>query len=109
VKTLAGAAILCRTTGTNGRTIGIAEAGHLTAERLIALLASVEGVTELVTHPGVGVSGYAHWRYAWDAETAALCDARVRTAIEERGIMLVAPSVVTFARPCALNSRDGVQ
>jgi chitin disaccharide deacetylase len=81
--------------GTNDRAIGIAEAGHLTADRIIALLEQVSGLTELVTHPGIGVGGYAHWRYAWDAETAALCDPRVKAAIAERGIALVAPSAVS--------------
>jgi predicted glycoside hydrolase/deacetylase ChbG (UPF0249 family) len=78
--------------GTNDRTIGIAEAGHLKAERLIELLDYVDGVTELVTHPGIHVGGYAHWRYEWDAETAALCDPRVREAIAAKGIALVGPS-----------------
>jgi len=84
--------------GANDRTIGIAEAGHLKAERLIALLDHVDGVTELVTHPGLNVSGYGHWRYEWDAETAALCDPRVREAISARGIALVRPSSVRRAK-----------
>jgi predicted glycoside hydrolase/deacetylase ChbG (UPF0249 family) len=74
------------------RTIGIAEAGHLTADRIIELLDFVDDTTELVTHPGVGVSGYAHWRYDWETETRALRDPRVREAIASRGIRLVAPS-----------------
>lgn len=74
------------------RTIGVAEAGHLNANRIIELLDHVEGVTELVSHPGVGVTGYAHWGYQWDEETRALCDARVREAIAARGIQLVTPS-----------------
>src|SRR5258706_13795818 len=51
--------------GTNDRTIGIVEAGHLTADRLLALLGDVEGGTELVTHPGGHVRGYAHWAHEW--------------------------------------------
>ncbi len=78
-------------TFTNGRTIGIMEAGHLTAARIIDLLQHVQGTTELVTHPGLGVDAYPHWRYAWDAETAALCDPRVRKAIADRGIELTGP------------------
>jgi predicted glycoside hydrolase/deacetylase ChbG (UPF0249 family) len=74
-------------------TIGVMEAGHLTADVILRLLDHVDGLTELVTHPGVGVTGY-DWRYAWDAETHALCDPRLEQAIAERGIMLVAPSVV---------------
>ena len=80
------------------RTIGVAEAGHLTAERIIELLDHVEGVTELVTHPGIGVTGYAHWRYAWDEETRALCDPRLREAIVARGIELLAPSYLSCDR-----------
>jgi predicted glycoside hydrolase/deacetylase ChbG (UPF0249 family) len=82
-----------RAHGKNDHTIGVAEAGHLTAERIVELLEYVEGVTELVTHPGVGVSRfYAHWGYAWDEETRALCDPRVREALGARHIKLVAPS-----------------
>src|SRR5437763_7454952 len=76
----------------NQYTIGVMEAGHLTADRIIDLLPFVEGTTELVTHPGVAVDAYEHWNYAWDAEAAALCDPRVRAAIADRGIALVAPS-----------------
>ncbi|HEV2719060.1 MAG TPA: ChbG/HpnK family deacetylase [Thermoanaerobaculia bacterium] len=77
-----------------GNTIGVMEAGHLTAPRIVDLLDHVRGITELVTHPGVGVTRYPHWRYAWDEETRALCDPRVRDEIVTRGIELVAPSHV---------------
>ncbi len=76
----------------NDLTIGIMEAGHLTAARIVALLQHADRTTELVTHPGIGVDAYPHWRYAWDKETAALCDRRVREAIANRGIELIAPS-----------------
>jgi predicted glycoside hydrolase/deacetylase ChbG (UPF0249 family) len=79
------------------RTIGVAEAGHLTAARIVELLDHVDGVTELVAHPGVGVSGYAHWGYAWDEETRALCDPRVLDAVRARGIELIAPSALRSA------------
>jgi predicted glycoside hydrolase/deacetylase ChbG (UPF0249 family) len=75
-------------------TIGIADAGHLNADRIIDLLDFVDDTTELVTHPGVGVRGYSHWRYDWETETRALCDPRVREAIAVRGIQLVVPSNV---------------
>ncbi len=88
-------AMLTPSGGANDRAIGIAEAGHLTAPRIIELLDDVDGVTELVTHPGLSVAGYGHWRYAWDAETAALCDPQLKTAIAARAIALVAPSEVT--------------
>jgi predicted glycoside hydrolase/deacetylase ChbG (UPF0249 family) len=74
------------------RTIGVADAGHLTAERIIALLDYVSEVTELVAHPGLDVAGYSHWHYEWNRETAALCDPRVREAIAEKNIELIAPS-----------------
>jgi predicted glycoside hydrolase/deacetylase ChbG (UPF0249 family) len=76
---------------TNDRTIGVSVAGHL--HDVVPLLDHVEGVTELVTHPGMGVSGYA-WGYEWERETAALCDPRLREALAARGIELIAPSAV---------------
>jgi len=78
----------------NDITIGIMEAGHLTAARIVALLQHADRTTELVTHPGIGVDAYAHWRYAWDDETAALCDRSVREAITNRGIELTRPSQI---------------
>ena len=90
-------AILNRLAGEGARrhtTIGVAEAGHLTAERIVALVDFVNDTTELVTHPGVNVSGYAHWNYDWSGETRALCDARVREGIAKKNIELVAPSQV---------------
>src|SRR3954465_11165142 len=70
--------------GSGGSTIGIMEADHLTADGIIDLLQHVDGTTELVTHRGVGVDAYPHWRYAWDAETEALCDPRLRSFIADR-------------------------
>jgi len=77
--------------GTNDRTIGVANAGHLDAAQILELLDYVDGLTELVTHPGIAVTRYPHWRYEWDQETAALCDPRVREAIAARGIELARP------------------
>jgi chitin disaccharide deacetylase len=76
----------------NEWTIGIENAGHLDTTTIIRLLDDVEDVTELVTHPGADVRGYAHWNYAWTRETAALCDPAVRSAIQSRGIELTKPS-----------------
>ncbi len=81
-----------RSRGSNDYTIGVADAGHL--HDIEPLLDSVDGVTELVVHPGVGVDAYRHWRYEWDAETKALCDPALRPAIAARGIELIAPSDV---------------
>src|SRR5688572_11515383 len=77
-RTLAIAALSAlgrRARGTNQRTIGVAGAGHLLD--IVPLLGHVDGITELVTHPGVAVDGY-DWGYDWDAETRALCDPNLR-------------------------------
>jgi predicted glycoside hydrolase/deacetylase ChbG (UPF0249 family) len=89
-----GLSALGRRVDRSRRTIGVVEAGHLTAAAIIRLLDHVEGTTELVTHPGLAVDGY-DWGYAWDAETAALCDPQVRAAIAERGIELITPSIAS--------------
>jgi predicted glycoside hydrolase/deacetylase ChbG (UPF0249 family) len=75
---------------TNDGTIGAAIAGHL--EDVTPLLDHVDGVTELVTHPGVGVLGYARWGYEWDRETRALCAPGLREEIARRGIELKTPA-----------------
>lgn len=75
---------------TNDRTVGVADAGRLRDVR--ALFDSVEGVTELVTHPGIGVDAYPEWGYAWEDETRALCAPGLRDELSARGIELVAPS-----------------
>jgi predicted glycoside hydrolase/deacetylase ChbG (UPF0249 family) len=81
-----------RTAGlTNDRTIGVAIAGHL--QDVVPLLDHVQGVTELVTHPGIGVDGYT-WGYDWDRETRALCAPRLPEELAVRGITLAAPSRV---------------
>jgi predicted glycoside hydrolase/deacetylase ChbG (UPF0249 family) len=82
------------TLGSGGSTIGVMEAGHLTADRIIDLLKHVRGTTELVAHPGVAVDAYPHWNYEWDAETEALSDPRVRKAIADRGVELITPSAL---------------
>ena len=74
---------------TNDRTVGVAGAGHL--DDVVPLLDHVEGVTELVTHPGIAVGRYG-WGYDWDRETRALCDVRLRDELQIRGIELIAPS-----------------
>jgi chitin disaccharide deacetylase len=79
-----------RTAGlTNDRTIGVAIAGHL--DDVVPLLDHVEGVTELVTHPGLGVDRYG-WGYDWERETRALCDPRLREAAARRMIALATPA-----------------
>jgi len=84
----------CRT---NDRTIGVTHAGHLSTASLISVLddvAGVNGVTELVCHPGVAESELHEaydWDYEWEAETRALCDPALREAIAARGIELATP------------------
>ncbi|HEX8617535.1 MAG TPA: ChbG/HpnK family deacetylase [Thermoanaerobaculia bacterium] len=74
---------------TNARTIGVSIAGHL--DDVVPLLDHVQGVTELVTHPGIGVTGY-DWQYEWERETRALCAAGLRDELAKRNIELIAPS-----------------
>jgi hopanoid biosynthesis associated protein HpnK len=74
------------------RTVGVVEAGGLTVEKLARILKDVEGLTELVCHPGLGDETLAaayDWGYGWDRETAALCDPRVKEMMRERGIELM--------------------
>ena len=78
--------------GKNDRTIGVMEAGHVTDIR--PLLGDVEGVTELVMHPGIAVGAYAHWNYDWEAETRALCDPQLREELARRSIELIPPGKV---------------
>ncbi|HEX6100865.1 MAG TPA: ChbG/HpnK family deacetylase [Thermoanaerobaculia bacterium] len=75
---------------TNDRTVGVAVAGHL--DDVVPLLDHVEGVTELVTHPGLGVTGYPAWGYDWDRETRALCAPGLRDELANRGIALTTPA-----------------
>jgi predicted glycoside hydrolase/deacetylase ChbG (UPF0249 family) len=73
------------------RTVGVVEAGGLTVERLSRILEGVEGLTELVCHPGLGdeaLSAEYDWGYGWDRETAALCDPRLPELLRSRGIEL---------------------
>lgn len=80
---------------TNERTIGVTNAGRVAAVAdLISLLDEVDGLTELVVHPGLGESELHEaydWGYAWQAETTALCDPALREAIAARGIELATP------------------
>lgn len=73
------------------RTVGVLDAGRLTPRRLGRILADVDGVTELVCHPGLGDEELAKaydWGYGWDEETAALCDPAVEKALRSEGIRL---------------------
>ena len=73
------------------RTVGILDAGRLTAQRLVQILQDVEGTTELVCHPGIDDSALAaeyDWGYGWDRETAALCDERVKKDLQRSKVTL---------------------
>jgi len=73
------------------RTVGVMAAGHLNPARLRRCLDLVEGVTGLVCHPGLGRAELAaayDWGYAWEEETAALCDPGLPELLRERGISL---------------------
>jgi predicted glycoside hydrolase/deacetylase ChbG (UPF0249 family) len=84
---------------TNRDTIGVAEAGHLTTERLIRLLERVGPATELVCHPAVaddGLSRRYRWKYDWAAELEALCSDQVRRALNAASIQLIRPSDLSY-------------
>ncbi|MHB0969593.1 MAG: carbohydrate deacetylase [Thermoanaerobaculia bacterium] len=90
-----GVAVVC------DHTLGIAEAGHLTEERIIRLLDAVEGLTELVVHPATDTDDlrkHYPWGYAWEGETAALCSPLLREEIASRGIVLTSPSGAVASR-----------
>lgn len=73
------------------RTVGVRVAGHLNPARLRRCLDLVEGVTELVCHPGLGNAELAaayDWGYDWEEETAALMDPALPGLLQERGICL---------------------
>jgi predicted glycoside hydrolase/deacetylase ChbG (UPF0249 family) len=64
-------------------------AQHISVDALIALLDKLpEGVTELGCHPGMDVVLNTMYRGEREVELNTLCDPRVRTAIDERGIRL---------------------
>jgi predicted glycoside hydrolase/deacetylase ChbG (UPF0249 family) len=73
-------------------TPGLAVAGRLDTAGLLALLRTVEGLAEIVVHPGVdraAISRDYDWGYLWDDETAALCSPAARDALPALGIELV--------------------
>jgi chitin disaccharide deacetylase len=73
------------------RTVGVLDAGRLTLRCLVRILADVEGVTELVCHPGLGDEELAKtydWGYGWDEETAALRAPFLEEALRSEGIPL---------------------
>ena len=69
------------------RTVGVMVAGHLNPASLRRCLDQVEGLTELVCHPGLGEIDYS-WGYEWEEETAALCDPALPDLLREKGISL---------------------
>lgn len=78
-------------TASPDRTVGVMDAGRLTPARLRRCLDRVEGVTELVCHPGLDAGELAaayDWGYAWEEETAALCDPGLPDLLREEGISL---------------------
>lgn len=88
------------------RTIGVLTAGHLTVEALGRSLDQAGEISELVCHPGLGdaaLAGEYAWGYAWDAETAALCDPRVPELLRERGIELTSFSRLNKIPPSPSN------
>ncbi len=76
---------------TTDRTVGVLDAGNLSSMKLLQVLGDVEGLAELVCHPGLDGEALAaayDWGYGWERETAALCDAGVRETLRGKGIEL---------------------
>jgi len=74
-----------------GRTLGIARAGRLDLDELLRLIGGVDGICELVCHPGLGQAGLEAALgvgYRWEAETRALGDPSVRATLAARGVRL---------------------
>lgn len=85
---------------TTDQTVGVLEAGGLNVLKLTQILGDVEGLAELVCHPGLGNEALAaayDWGYRWEREMAALCDAGVRESLQGRGIELTSFSRVDGA------------
>lgn len=62
----------------------------ITSERLIELVAALPaGTTELGCHPGIAVASESSYGPERERELLALCDARVREAIESDGVQLL--------------------
>jgi predicted glycoside hydrolase/deacetylase ChbG (UPF0249 family) len=61
----------------------------ITVARLVELIESLpEGWTELGCHPGFGLEGKSSYGQEREREVQALCDPRVKAAIERRGVTL---------------------
>lgn len=84
---------------TNDYAYGVNEAGALTEERVLQMIAALpEGVTEIFFHPATRAFAGADEgteRFAWEAELAALTSPAVRAAIERNGI-----ATVTYGELC---------
>jgi predicted glycoside hydrolase/deacetylase ChbG (UPF0249 family) len=87
-------------------TLGLHLSGRLGERRLMRLLASVrDGVSEVVTHPGVttpALTSRYPWRYDWSTELAALTSPRVQSALRRYSIELMRFSACS---PSALNGK----
>jgi predicted glycoside hydrolase/deacetylase ChbG (UPF0249 family) len=73
------------------RTLGIARAGRLDMPELRWLVGRVEGVCELVCHPGLRqgeLEAALGAGYRWEGETQAFGDPAVREALDLRGVRL---------------------
>jgi chitin disaccharide deacetylase len=71
----------------------------ITAERLVELIESLsEGWTEIGCHPGRGAARLSSYGTEREREVEALCDPRVRKAIEREGVELR-----SFAQVCRLS------
>jgi len=108
----AAAAVKARAAGllVNDAAIGVESAGHLSTPQIHRLLSHVDGLTELVVHPGVDgdtIRRAFSWGYDWDGETAALCDPSLREVFTREGIGLVGVRDVQDSATGVSNSVGG--
>lgn len=87
----------------NDYAFGVNEAGALTEERVLQILARLpDGVTEIFFHPATAPFKGADKgteRFRWMEELAALTSSRVREAIAQNGILSVTYGELASARP----------
>lgn len=68
---------------------GFEQGGHMHEAALSAVLKTlVDGVTEIMVHPGYDASAYYDWGYTWEGELKTLTSERIKGLIKSMGITL---------------------
>ena len=94
------------------RVLGLAEAGGMTPERWLRLLAGLprEGTFEVVLHPGSGdpsTRARYPWGYAWREEAEALAGEELRSALVAAGAVPVSFADLSERRASPTPARRG--